>query len=66
MESNKRSLLKTISWQCFHIGFVYGLIYLFTREWEYAGLGALIYISWESTGYYIHERLWSRFGSKIK
>ena len=48
MESNKRSLLKTISWQFVHIGFVYGLIYAFTREWEYASLGSLAYIAWES------------------
>lgn len=41
-----RSAQKTISWQFVHIGFVYGMIYLFTREWEYAGLGALGYIAW--------------------
>lgn len=66
MESNKRSLLKTISWQFVHVGFVYGLIYAFTREWEYAGLGAIAYIAWESCAYYIHERVWARFSKKIK
>ena len=64
MDSNKRSIQKTISWQFVHIGFVYGIIYLFTREWEYAGLGALAYIAWESTAYYIHERIWARFSKK--
>lgn len=59
-----RSAQKTISWQFVHIGFVYGMIYLFTREWEYAGLGALGYIAWKSSAYYIHERVWERFAPK--
>ncbi len=61
MESNKRSLKKTISWQFVHIGFVYGAIYLFTGEWEYASLGSLAYIAWESIAYYTHERIWAKF-----
>jgi uncharacterized membrane protein len=43
-----------------------GIIYVFTGEWEYASLGALFYIAVESLGYYIHERIWERFGSKGK
>ena len=43
-----------------------GILYVFTGEWEYAGLGALLYILIESTGYYIHERLWAKFGNKVK
>jgi uncharacterized membrane protein len=45
---------------------VAGVIYLFTREWEYASLGALIYIGWEALGYFLHERVWAKFGSKVK
>jgi len=26
----------------------------------------LIYIGWEALGYYIHERVWAKFGKKIK
>ena len=66
MDSNKRTLLKTVSWETFHLVGVAGVIYLFTGEWEYASLGALIYIGWEALGYYLHERVWSRFGNKIK
>ena len=66
MESNKRTLLKTASWETFHLVGVAGVIYLFTGEWEYASLGALIYIGWEAIGYFLHERVWVRFGSKIQ
>ena len=48
MESTKRTLLKTASWEIFHLVGVAGVIYLFTGEWEYASLGALIYIGWEA------------------
>lgn len=65
MESNKKSLLKTFSWETFHMVVIAGIIYVFTKEWEYAGFGALLYIAIETIGYYIHERLWARFGNKI-
>lgn len=64
-DSNKKTIIKTVSWEAFHFSVVAGIVYAFTGEWEYAGLGGLLYISLESAGYYIHERLWSRFG-KIK
>jgi uncharacterized membrane protein len=61
MESTKRSLIKTASWETFHLVGVAGVIYLFTGEWEYATLGALLYIAWEALGYFIHERIWAKF-----
>ena len=61
MESTKRSLIKTLSWEAFHLIGVAGVIFLFTGEWEYATLGALLYIAWEALGYFIHERIWARF-----
>lgn len=66
MESTKRSSIKTISWETFHLVVLAGIIYLFTGEWEYAGLGALLYITVESLGYFIHERLWAKFGKGVK
>jgi uncharacterized membrane protein len=66
MESNKRSSVKTISWEAFHLVVLAGIIFLFTGEWEYATLGALLYIAFEAAGYYVHERLWARFGKGIK
>lgn len=60
MESKKRSLVKTLSWETFHLIGVAGVIYLFTGEWEYATWGALLYIAWEAIGYFVHECLWAR------
>ena len=65
-DSTKKTLLKTLSWETFHLVGVAGVIYLFTREWEYASLGALLYIGWESLGYFLHERVWVKFGSKVR
>jgi uncharacterized membrane protein len=64
MDSNKKSLIKTFSWELFHLVVLAGIIFLFTGEWEYATLGALIYIAFEAAGYFIHERIWVKFGKK--
>jgi uncharacterized membrane protein len=66
MESIKKSSLKTISWETFHFVVLAGIIYIFTGEWEYASLGAILYIAIEAFGYFVHERLWARFGKKVK
>jgi uncharacterized membrane protein len=72
MESARRSLLKTLSWETFHLIGVAGVltiaVYIATGEWEYeyAALGALGYIAWEALGYFIHERVWAKFGRKVK
>ena len=66
MESNRRSSIKTLSWEIFHLVVLAGIIYLFTGEWEYASLGAILYIAIESLGYFIHERLWAKFGRGVK
>ena len=66
MESSKRSLYKTISWQIVHMAFVAGTIFLLTGEWEIAGIAAVAELVWESAAYYMHERAWAKFGSKVK
>lgn len=66
MESVKKSTIKTFSWETFHFIVLAGIIYVVTGEWEYAGLGAIFYIAVESLGYYVHERLWAKFGKKVK
>jgi uncharacterized membrane protein len=65
MESTKRSLIKTLSWEFVHLVIIAGVIFVITGEWEYATLGALFYIAWEALAYFIHERIWSKF-VKIK
>ncbi len=72
MESKKKSFLKTLSWETFHLVGVAGIIAIVTYmitgevEYEYATLGALGYILWESLGYYLHERVWAKYGKKVK
>jgi uncharacterized membrane protein len=44
MESTKKSSIKTLSWETFHLVVLAGIIFLFTGEWENATLGALMYI----------------------
>ena len=66
MESTRKTLLKTLSWESFHLIGVAGVIYLFTGEWEYASLGALLYIAWEALGYFIHELLWVKIDKRSK
>jgi len=72
VESKKKSLLKTISWPFVHFTFVAGIIFTASNiiygeaEWEYVGLYALSYLTLEMTFFYIHERIWARFGSKVK
>jgi uncharacterized membrane protein len=72
MESTKRTLLKTASWETFHLVGVAGIIAIITYamtgevEYEYATLGALWYIAWEALGYFLHERVWARLGKDIK
>ena len=71
MESKKKSLLKTISWPFVHFIFVAGIIYFVLKyftgeaEWEYVGLYGLMYLSLEMTFFYLHERIWARFGKKV-
>jgi uncharacterized membrane protein len=66
MESAKQTYIKTITWEIFHFTVLAGIIYLFTGNWESSGLGAFFYIGVESFGYFLHERIWLKFGYGIK
>lgn len=72
MESNKRSFYKSITWPAVHILFVGTLVYLFElaitgeAHWEYAGAFAFIYTGCEMIGFFLHERVWAKFGKNIK
>ena len=65
MESSKKSLFKTITWQLLHMTMVAGTILILTGEWEIAGIAAIAELFWESILYFAHERAWIKFGSKI-
>lgn len=71
-DSKKKSLYKSITWPAIHISFVGTLVYFFEKiitgeaHWEYAGTFAIVYTLCEMLGFFLHERAWSKFGSKIK
>lgn len=72
MDSKKRSFYKSITWPAVHILFVGTLVYFFEKiitgeaHWEYAGAFAIIYTFCEMIGFFLHERVWAKFGKKIK
>jgi hypothetical protein len=66
MESTKKSLLKTITWQLLHMVMVAGTILLLTKKWEIAGIAAIAELFWESVLYFVHERVWAKFGDRVK
>lgn len=72
MESNKRSLYKSITWPLVHILFVGTLVYFFEKtltgeaHWEYAGGFAVIYTLCEMLGFFLHERVWAKFGKGVE
>jgi uncharacterized membrane protein len=72
LKLNKRTLLKTLSWETVHLIGVAGIIAVITWiltghvEYEYASLGALAYIAFEAIGYYVHERVWANIPPKTK
>lgn len=65
MESKKRSVAKTISWQLVHMVMVAGTILLLTGEWEIAGIAAIAELFWESALYFTHERAWAKWGKRF-
>jgi len=72
MESKKRSMYKSITWPVVHILFVGTLVYFFEKiitgeaHWEYAGAFSIIYTTCEMIGFFLHERVWNKFGKNIK
>jgi uncharacterized membrane protein len=71
MESAKKSLYKSITWPVVHILFVGTLVYFFEKaitgeaHWEYAGTFAIVYTICEMIGFFLHERVWAKWGSKV-
>lgn len=66
MESNKRSIYKTISWHILHVFMVATVAFVVTGSIHIAALLASLELLWESFAFYLHERAWAKFGKKIK
>ena len=66
MESTKRSIYKTISWHLLHMFMVALVAVLVTGSIKLAAILASAELVWESFAYFAHERLWAKFGNKVK
>lgn len=66
MESTKRSLYKTLSWHALHLFMVATVALIVTGSVKIAAILASAEFLWESAVYFVHERLWAKFGHKVK
>lgn len=66
MESQKRSLFKTISWYAAHITVAMVVAFAITHDLKISAILASAEIIWEAALFYAHERAWARFGSKVR
>ena len=65
MESNKRSLLKTLTWYSSHIIVATSVAFVITKSFKIAATIASAEIVWEAGLFYAHERSWAKFGKRI-
>lgn len=75
VESQKRSIIKTLSWRVIAT-FITLLVFAFTAKemggelidtesagvWEFASIGAMIDTAIKLFAYYGHERIWTKIG----
>lgn len=66
MESNKRSLAKTISWRITGSGATFLIAYLITDNLAFSGSIAVIQVVANTILYYLHERLWNKIKWETK
>ena len=59
-DTNSRSIAKTISWRLTGSFSTFLIAYLISRDFNIAGLIALIQITANTILYFIHERMWNR------
>ena len=59
-ESNKRSLIKTISWRLTGSSATFIITYLIAGDFAIAGTVAVIQIIANTLLYYVHERVWNK------
>ena len=60
IETNKRSLLKTLSWRLTGSGATFIISYLITGSFSISSTIAVIQITANTLLYYIHERIWNK------
>ena len=59
-DTNRRTLVKTISWRITGSGATFAISYLITGSVSISGTIALIQLTANTVLYFIHERIWNR------
>ena len=59
MDTNTRSLLKTVTWRLTGSGATFGISWLISGDIAVAGTIAIIQIVANTVLYYFHERIWN-------
>jgi uncharacterized membrane protein len=67
IDSNARSIVKTMTWRLTGSGATFLISYLMIGNFSIAGTIALIQVTSNTILYYIHERIWNviNWGKKI-
>jgi uncharacterized membrane protein len=60
METNKRSIIKTITWRLTGSGATFLIAYLMTGNFAVAGAIGIAQLVSNTILYYIHERIWNK------
>lgn len=60
IETNKRSLLKTISWRLTGSGATFLVAFLISNDMSVSGTIAAIQLVTNTLLYYVHERIWNK------
>ena len=68
VETNRRSLIKTISWRITGSSATFLIAYLISGDLNVSGTIAVIQLTANTILYYIHERVWNKikWGKTIK
>jgi uncharacterized membrane protein len=60
MDTNKRSLVKTITWRLTGSGATFLIAYVMTGNLAIAGVIGLTQMIFNTVLYYVHERIWNK------
>jgi uncharacterized membrane protein len=66
METKKKSLFKTVTWYSAHLIVAGSVALIVTHSIRMSAILASAEIVWESFLFYGHERVWAKFGHKVK
>lgn len=66
MDTKKKSLYKTLTWHALHLFMVALIGFIVTGSVKIAAILASAEFIWESGMYFVHERVWAKWGNRVK